>query len=416
MPRHLVLALTSLLVLAACGGGGGGYGSGGGGGGGPGPNVTTLTVEEFQPGFVNMPYVSVTVCQTNTANCMTIDHVEVDTGSWGLRILSTPGNAAFLQSLTQQYVGATTTPVVECAQFADGFSWGPVVFADVAVSGEKAGNIPIHVIGAPAPFTNIPSSCSSIGTEEDTVAQFGANGVIGVGVFAQDCGSACATTVVSGQYYACPTNGASCNSILEPVDLQVSNPVASFGPLSAGAPPDNDGVLVELPAVAADGATTATGSLVFGIGTQSNNGLGTATVFTADPNSGLITVTFQGTAYPGLLDTGSNGYFFNDSALTVCSSSSAAPGFFCTPANITANLTGLNGTQDTVNFATGDANAMIVANPANAALPQLAGPSVNIPNQPPIFSLGLPFFYGRNVFIAIEGANAGGTTGPYFAF
>jgi len=417
MPKYLVLALSSLLGLAACGGGGGGYGGGGGGGGGgqvTGPNVTPVTVENFQPGSINMPYISVTVCQPNTTNCMTIDHVEVDTGSWGLRILSTASNATFLQSLPQQLVGGTTNPVVECVQFADGFAWGPVVSADVTVASEKASAIPIHVIGAPAPFNNdVPSSCSSGLTEEDTVSSFGANGVIGVGVFAQDCGSGCVTTAVPGTYYSCPPNGASCNPITESLALQVSNPVASFAPLTAGATPDNNGVIVEMPSVPAAGASSVTGALVFGIGTQSNNARGNAQVLTADQTSGVITATFQGTPYDGLMDTGSNAYFFPDSALTVCSSTSSAPGFFCTAANITVTLTGTNGTQVTDTFATGDANAMIQANPTAAALPQIAGPSVVIPNQPTIFSLGMPFFYGRNVFVALEPPTG---TGPYFAY
>jgi hypothetical protein len=32
------------------------------------------------------------------------------------------------------------------------------------------------------------------------------------------------------------------------------------------------------------------------------------------------------------------------------------------------------------------------------------------------FDFGLPFFYGRSVYTAIEGRTAGSTTGPYFAF
>jgi hypothetical protein len=35
---------------------------------------------------------------------------------------------------------------------------------------------------------------------------------------------------------------------------------------------------------------------------------------------------------------------------------------------------------------------------------------------PHSFAFGLPFFYGRNVYTAIEGRNAGGTVGPFFAF
>ncbi len=32
------------------------------------------------------------------------------------------------------------------------------------------------------------------------------------------------------------------------------------------------------------------------------------------------------------------------------------------------------------------------------------------------FDFGLPFFYGRKVYTAIAGRNAGGTVGPYVAF
>ena len=38
---------------------------------------------------VNILYVNVTICAPgSTTNCQTIDHVQVDTGSQGLRILS----------------------------------------------------------------------------------------------------------------------------------------------------------------------------------------------------------------------------------------------------------------------------------------------------------------------------------------
>lgn len=418
--RKVLNAMLPLVFLAACGGSGsGGLSTGGGGGGGgtgqtiagPGPNVAALKVSLYQAGFVNIPYISVKVCQPgSTTNCQTIDNIEVDTGSAGLRILSTTSTAAFLQSLPQQTVSNTTSPVVECAQFADGFSWGPVVAADVTISGETASDIPIQVIGAPAPFNNdVPSSCSSIGPEEDTVALFGANGIIGVGATVQDCGSLC-TGVVTGAYYSCPPNGAACTPIAEPIDSQISNPVASFTT-------DNNGVIVELPSVAANGATSATGALVFGIGTQSNNVLGSATIITLDTSSGVgaFDVTFDSSDYPGsILDSGSNALFFPDSALTTCASGTPSAGFYCTAAALTATITGTNGTQLTASFNVGDAATMFDANPQGAAFPQLAGSPGTTLGQ--LFDFGLPYFYGRNVFTAIEGMPAGGTVGPYYAY
>ena len=48
-----------------------------------GPNLNGQTV-----GFDNSLYTSVSICNPGTATCQTIDHILVDTGSSGLRILS----------------------------------------------------------------------------------------------------------------------------------------------------------------------------------------------------------------------------------------------------------------------------------------------------------------------------------------
>ena len=60
-----------------------------------GPNTTEIVVDSgplgnFVLGVTNVPYVTVTVCSPNmTTNdsCVTIDHVLLDTGSYGLRLL-----------------------------------------------------------------------------------------------------------------------------------------------------------------------------------------------------------------------------------------------------------------------------------------------------------------------------------------
>jgi hypothetical protein len=412
MHKCLVPVLASLALLAACGGGGGSSGlstGGGGSGGGTGSgNSVALTVEigPAGPAFVNIAFVTLTICVPGTQNCQTIDNIQVDTGSSGLRIVSSVLNASLLQALPQQYVGGTTVPVVECAQFADGYSWGPVVSADLEIGGEKASGIPMQVIGSPA-FMQIPTDCSTpVPNEEDSVATFGANGIIGVGVFAQDCGVNCANGVISGTYYQCPSNGAGCTGIIEAVDLQVPNPVTAFSA-------DHNGVVISLPNVPAGGAVNATGSLIFGIGTESNNALGSATVLATDGGTGTIDVTFSGSDYPlSALDTGSNALYFSDSALSVCGAASNGAGFYCTAANLSATITTASNMQLAASFAVGDAGTMVQQNVA--AYPQLAGPFVPAASQ--TFDLGLPYFYDRNVFVAIEGMSAGGATGPFFAY
>src|SRR6266496_69731 len=106
---------------------------------------------------LNQPFATVTVCVPGTSNCQTIGGILVDTGSMGLRILS----SALTVPLPQQ-TGAGGAPVVECLPFVDGFTWGPVQTADVRLAGEQASAIAIQVIGVDK-FPTIPSSCSSQG-------------------------------------------------------------------------------------------------------------------------------------------------------------------------------------------------------------------------------------------------------------
>ena len=81
-------------------------------------------------------------------------------------------------------------------------------------------------------------------------------------------------------------------------------------------PSDNNGVLIQLPSVPSGGTTTVNGNLIFGIGTQTNNGLGAATVFDVDNNPSDTTYTFFTTVFNGqtnscsYIDSGSNAYFF----------------------------------------------------------------------------------------------------------
>src|SRR5438552_3753171 len=58
---------------------------------------------------LNQPFATVTICVPGTSNCQSIGGILIDTGSSGLRILS----SAVTLSLPQQN-GAAGAPVVEC--------------------------------------------------------------------------------------------------------------------------------------------------------------------------------------------------------------------------------------------------------------------------------------------------------------
>ena len=396
-----VLALLALaLSLSGCGGGGGG-GGGGSSSSPPTPNVQPISVDAGPAGVTNLAFVSVTVCAPGSStNCQTIDHVQVDTGSSGFRVMSSVLSPAL--SLPQEFA-ANGNPLVECAQFADGFSWGPVKIADIRIAGELASSVPVQVIGDPA-FPAIPRSCSSSGPPENTVQDFGANGLLGVGVFIQDCGAACAQTAFAGGYYSCPAAG--CVPTTVAASQQLQNPVAMFSS-------DNNGVIVELPSISATGAATAAGSLIFGIGTQADNGLGGATVLTVDPSTGNVVTTFNNQTYvTSYIDAGSSLYFIGTSLYPICGG--IAAGFYCPAAaqSLSATIQGTNGNKSAVNFSIANALALLTANPSFYAFNNLGAPA----GDAATFAWGLPFFYGRNVFTAIETRSTPGGTGPYFAF
>jgi len=341
--------------------------------------------------YYNAAFTSVTVCVPGTSNCQTIDGVLVDTGSFGLRLLS----SALTLPLPAQTAGSYY--IGECVQFADGsYLWGPVKTADVKLAGELASSVPVHVLDHS--FYTIPRDCSSGGgLEEDDLLSLGANGILGIGPFRYDC-TACVPGGGSpppGAYYECSASSG-CQPAFVSLSQQVQNPVALFST-------DNNGVIIELPAVS--GPTgSLNGSMVFGIGTQSNNGLGSATVLTLNQYASIDT-TFNSTVMPySFIDSGSNGYFFPDANIPLCSD-----GLFYCPAatlNLTATNEGSNGKSSNVSFGVGNADNM----PNDAVLNTLAGYTYGY------FDWGIPFFYGRNVYTAIDGANTPAGSGPYWAY
>lgn len=402
------LAMLSVSVLlAACGGGGGDSGSssvsssGNSGGSGTQPiastasNTVPITVGPGAQNFVNIPNVSVTVCAPGTNTCQTINNIQLDTGSYGLRLASD----AVTQILGSLPVAQSTSngQLAECTQFADGFTWGTIRTADVKIGGETASNIPIQVVGD-LPDSTVPTNGCINGSNESTSRQLGANGILGVGVAATDCGVDC-TNAATSNYYSCPS-GTNCSAIAVPMAQQVVNPVTKFAV-------DNNGVIVQLPAVATS-AASVTGTLVFGIGTQSNNALTGVTSYRTTAFGNLIG-SYKGSTVTTIVDSGSNGLFFTDSTLAACKSTFTD--FYCpsSPQALSATVTGVNGgTPGTVNFTVLNAQTL-AGSGTNYALNGLAG---SIGSFPTLFDFGLPFFFGRSVYFGV-GTNS---SSPYIAF
>ena len=373
-------------------------------------NTVALTVDSgptAATGQINHAYVTLKVCASGQTQCASIDHVLVDTGSSGLRLVRSvlAAGGVTLSGETDSQGQA----IEECMTFGGGQTWGPVALADVTVAGEVAAKLPVQIMddtnaGAPAPAT-----CGANGTLVNDVSGFGANGVFGVGVFAQDCGSACVSpTTPLAFYYGCTSAGA-CTAENIALGSQVTNPVALFTT-------DNNGIIVSLPNLQnANGDTTVTGELIFGIATQADNALPTTalTVLGTDAN-GDFTATYNGgsTALAALIDSGTDSYAFNDPTIAVCASG-AYVGYYCpavAPQSLFAVNTGVGtyNATNTVDFALADPNSFVAG---AAAFIDLGGGGGST-----TFTWGMPFFYGRKVYFGIEQRVSGTYTGPFYAY
>lgn len=407
MKRLLVSLFSLVLLLSGCGGGGGDAGSfsNGGNSGSTTSNSVAMIVDSGPVGAtgqLNLPYVTVNVCVPGTNTCTAIDHVLVDTGSSGLRVLA----SALQNALPTQSVGSRQ--VMECAQFADGFTWGTVSAADVKIAGKTASALPIQVIADGALPYPVPAACSSTGSNESSLAALGAKGIVGVGLSSKDC-SNCAVVSSNGLYYLC--SGQTCQQGAVPLAQEVTNPVTAFSG-------DNNGVLLQLPSIDNYGAPSAQGTLTFGIATQSNNAIpGSAKAYPVSSDGFTITTVYNGQSYPGFLDSGSNIlYFPNDGSVATCSVGGST--WYCPNVSspqaqsLNAQVSASNGSSSTINFNL--INASILNSSNYAAFPSLAAPMTG--TFAGYFDWGLPFFYGRSVFIGFAGSSNPQGSGAMYVF
>jgi hypothetical protein len=176
-------------------------------------------------------------------------------------------------------------------------------------------------------------------------------------------------------------------------------------------------VIIQLPSVAAQGAATVTGSMIFGIDTQTNNKSGSQSILTLDDVGEFETSLGSQILTPSFLDTGSNGLYFNDSSDTSLAPCTAPnfTDFYCPTSTqaLTATLQGQNGVMANISFSVDDAQTLGANDPSLVAFPTLAGP---FPGPTPSFDWGLSFYFGRTVYTAIENQTTSVGTGPYVAF
>ena len=391
------LAALAALLLSGCGGGGGSTPAPNASLVNPsvGANVATVSIRQLESNTAtltaNTPYVDVRVCDAS-GNCQTIPDVMVDTGSAGLRLFA---NKVSLNLPAMTSNGGT---LAACAQFASGYAWGSMHLATVQIAGEiTTSAIPIQFMNDPS-LPAAPSTCQAQGT--DFASRFApvANGILGISNFVHDCGFGCTAATPADQrpamYYSC-ANGT-CTETSAELTQQGTNPISAFSV-------DNNGSILNLPAVAPTGAVSATGTLVFGIGTQANNALPSGAQLFPINQDAYIGGQIDGVYGRGFIDSGSNGYFLDlDPSVTRCTSGDASS-WYCPSSPITLTVQ-LRGAASAQTLFIGNANAMFALE--YTALPALGGTAA-IAN---FADLGLPFFYGRPIATGLEGTD---TSAPY---
>jgi hypothetical protein len=452
---RLLALLCCSLWLSACGGGGDSTVTTISGSGintlGQSPAVSThalqtdnnllVSVEDGPRGFqlapnANILYATVTVCSPVDGKCVDIDHVQLDTGSVGLRVL-----ASKVKTLNLPPVEIAASPAVnawECFPFVIGGLWGANAKAVVTLGRQTTGVLAVQLIeDDPAAALQPPADCLAAADQHilSSAGALGSNGILGIGSTNLDCGQVCldgsyAASNSFVQYYGCPAGAAStadCSTTAKvAANLQVSNPVSALQNSAY-----RGGVVLVMPAVSEPGAVSAAGELILGVdsttgsATLSNNTVSAGVqkvLLGVDPvqidaylniSTELARPSGVQTYASSYLDTGTNGLFFADARtpLPLCSGST----WYCPTGALSLDAvlsdggnTGHNAVA--LRFQIGNAEALFST--SNTAFGSIAGTA---PGGSTAFAWGMPFFYGRRVYMSIWDIT-GPVVAPWYAW
>jgi Protein of unknown function (DUF3443) len=131
-----------------------------------------------------------------------------------------------------------------------------------------------------------------------------------------------------------------------------------------------------------------------------------------------MSTSLNGTGYANsYFDTGAQGIFFDpplgDTTLTLCTDA-ARSSLYCPSAtdNLTPIVLSTSNAGVSVHLSVANADTLLSGGGSAVAFSNIAGEST----LPGYFVWGLPFFYGLNVYFALEGKVTTIAPGPYVAF
>ena len=362
-------------------------------------NTVNLVVDSGINGTAwNRSYITLTICQPSTNNCQTIDHIIVDSGSTGLRI-----NQAALSLSGLTALSSAGEPIYQCMQYAAGYAFGPVMSADVKIAGESAFNIPIQIFE----YDNnpsVPESCTNGVQPANLITGFGANGIIGINPISNPNND-----YTAGGVYTCNAN--TCTEVNDP-NTTISQ-ILNINPIAAFAN-DNNGAIFNLPAVNTASSESITGTLTFGLNTQTNNQVPTTiNKLLGDSSTNYWPVGFflantgsQNTL--AMFDSGTPYYAIYTPLLALCPTPFNY--LYCPTSDSYALISMLS------NFTGGSSTpfASVIANYSSLGgfamiMPNLGGPQDPLNTQT---LYGLPAFFGNNIYLGFKGSGDIGANTP----
>jgi hypothetical protein len=343
--------------------------------------------------YYDTAYTNIKICAPgSTANCQVIDHVIVDSGSDGVRVASSAIKSALLKAMP--YVTSGGKVLTECETYVDSYTYGPIKKADIYIGGKSAKNFPLQIFGVPGFPT--PGSCSSQGgASTNTPASFGGNGLVGVAFDLTDY----------SLYYNCAGNGTGC--VLNTTYAGIPNLVSKFSS-------DNNGVVMTFPAVSTSGSgPTVMGSLIFGVGTKSNNKPPSKTTALLNDDNGEFNLVLGTNKVKAYIDSGTDDLVING-PYAMCAGGSAGDGYYCPSANTAVSM-GVSSYNKSavayhVGYTVGNATKLLLKN--DVAYNDLAEPAGSSSAAGFDYALGLSTFFGRTMYFVFEGRNSSLGAGP----
>lgn len=322
------------------------------------------------PADINIPTVSAKVCLRNVLErCFTVRRLLLDTGSSGLRIF--PSAIPTAQALPAPLL--QTSSLWECLPFGTAHLWGRVVPADVTLGGEPAvRDLSIQIVGR-SPFSH-PPPCG----RENGRSLSGIDGILGVSPGRVD----------GGAYFECSEPG--CRPVAPSPGEAIANPVMR-------AESDNNGIVLRFPGIPKNGTGPIMGELLLGVGTARDNRLPPGVRFFPMDRDGFFRAKTGRSSrlFYGRLDTGTTALVLPDQKMPACSpplSNLACPD---RETSISIFIPDRQGEDRKIPVQVGNAAERLREHRSLAGDILYFSPETS---SPP-FILGMPFFFGKTLYL-----------------